>query len=101
MSQLIRQIRQLFSRNLPERRQVIAWLVSAVSFAFIALFGHRAVPVDRGFLSYAFALYALDSIIFFAMFAERPKLRLVMLTFIFLLEVAAIGFFVLSSASPL
>ncbi len=100
MQQLFRQLRNAFSHNLPERRQVIAWLVSAVLFAFIALLGHQAVPNDRGFLAYAFGLYAIDSLVFFALFAERPKLKIVMLTFIFLLEVAAVGFFVLKYASP-
>src|SRR5688572_8039953 len=100
MTQLIRQIRNAFFHNLPERRQIIAWLISAVIFVAIALFGRRVLPEDDGFLVYAFALYALDSLVFFALFAERPKLRLVMLTFIFLLEVAAIGFFVLKYASP-
>jgi ABC-type multidrug transport system fused ATPase/permease subunit len=100
MTPLLRQIRHAFAHNLPERRQLIAWAVSAVIFSLIAWFGHRAVPNDRGFLTYALALYVIDSIVFFALFAERPKLRLVMLTFIFLLEVAAVGFFVLKFASP-
>lgn len=100
MTPLLHQLQHAFTHRLPERRQVIAWLVSAVIFALIAAVGHQKVSEDQGFLVYALGLYALDSIVFFALFAERPKLRLVMLTFIFLLEIAAIGFFVLKFVSP-
>ncbi|HSX42399.1 MAG TPA: hypothetical protein VLE93_03580 [Candidatus Saccharimonadales bacterium] len=100
MNQLYRQLRHAFHYQLPERRQIIAWLISLAVFIAIIFFGHHSLPGDNGFLAYSFGLYALNSVVFLALFSERPKLKLVMLTSIFLLEIAAIGFFILGVASP-
>lgn len=96
MTGLIQQIRLAFTHRLPERRQIIAWLVSLLVFIAIS-FVSRIVPSgSSSFLGYAFGLYALDTLIFFALFGEQPKMKLVMLTFIFLLEIAAIGYYLLT-----
>lgn len=116
MRAFIQTLRLLLTSERPERRQVIAWIISLL-IALVTTFIIHRHGYNQNFYNYAIGLYLLDSVMFFVLLFEGPRLRLagseqifslsnanriklVLLTFIFFLEIAVAGYYFLIAARP-
>ena len=100
MQSAVTLIFDFFRRHYHLRRQFVTWLISLVGFFSLIWLYLVTKPTTTNFFIYSSILYGLDSIIFLIVLSDRPKMRLVMLTAIFLLEVASAGYYLLILARP-
>lgn len=83
----------------PERKQLIAWLLSVGIFAVITYFGSRLIIDEPAPLWLVIGLYLINSIVFLALYRQFPKLGVVMLIYIYMFDLALFGYFFFTAAS--
>jgi hypothetical protein len=83
-------LRRYFRRSLHR-----FYLIAGGLLALIALYGYFAYPDLRRMPKLLVSLFAIDSLIYFFVGRDWPAVRLIMLVFIYLIELSAIGYYFL------
>ena len=79
-------------------RLLIAWAIAVALALAVSAFGRRTQIEPTAIVQLGW-LFIVDSAIFLALYRDYPKLGVVMITFMYFLELAVLGYFVLAGAS--
>lgn len=79
-------------------RQLIAWLVAVALAITVGAVG-RHLQIDAPIITQMSWLFVVDSAVFLAVYRNYPKLGLVMIVFMYFLELSILGYFILAAAS--
>lgn len=79
-------------------RQLAAWAIAVALALAVSAFG-RQIQVEPTVIVQLGWLFIVDSAIFLALYRDYPKLGVVMITFMYFLELSVLGYFVLAGAS--